>query len=228
MQVIAHRGASGYVPENTRVAFERAIAMGADAIETDVQLTSDGELVLFHDTTVERNSNGRGPLADYTLAELRLLDLGGWYAPEFAGERVLTVGELLEEFVARIPLVLELKDPRAAAPLVAILSERRLLDRVQVTSFYWTALLDAQAANPGLYLGFLTPTFEQDIVDRCVKRGFAQICPHVDRLTAQRVARAHDRGLNVRSWGIQRRDQVERLTDTGADGATCNWPDWMQ
>ncbi|MFN8538945.1 MAG: glycerophosphodiester phosphodiesterase family protein [Thermomicrobiales bacterium] len=228
MQIIAHRGASGYAPENTRVAFERAIAMGADAIETDVQLTADGALVLFHDTTVERNSNGRGPLADYTLAELRLLDLGGWYAPEFAGERVLTVAELLDEFVERIPLVLELKDPRAAAPLVAILSERRLLDRVQVTSFYWTALLDAQAANPGLSLGFLTPTFEEDTVARCAKRGFAQICPHVDRLTAKRVALAHERGLNVRAWGIQRRDQVERLADTGADGATCNWPDWMR
>jgi glycerophosphoryl diester phosphodiesterase len=228
MQVIAHRGASGYAPENTRVAFERAIAMGADAIETDVQLTADGELVLFHDTTVERNSNGRGPLADYTLAELRLLDLGAWYAPEFAGERVLTLGELLDEFAARIPLVLELKDPRAAAPLVATLSERRLLDRAQVTSFYWTALLDAQAANPGLYLGFLTPTFEQDTIERCVRRGFAQICPHVDRLTAPRVALAHERGLNVRAWGLQRRDQVERLADTGADGATCNWPDWMR
>jgi glycerophosphoryl diester phosphodiesterase len=228
MQIIAHRGASGYAPENTRAAFERALTMGADAIETDVQLTADGELVLFHDTTVERNSNGRGPLADYTLAELRLLDLGAWFAPEYAGQRVLTVHELLEEFVDRIPLVLELKDPRAAAPLVALLSERRLLDRVQVTSFYWTALLDAQAANPGLYLGFLTPTFEEDTVERCVKRGFAQICPHVDRLTAKRVALAHARGLNVRAWGLQRRDQVERLHDTGADGATCNWPDWMR
>jgi glycerophosphoryl diester phosphodiesterase len=228
MQIIAHRGASGYAPENTRAAFERAIAMGADAIETDVQLTADGVLVLFHDTTVERNSNGRGPLADYTLAELRLLDLGGWYAPEFAGERVLTVDELLDEFAARIPLVLELKDPRAAAPLVAVLSGRRLLDRVQVTSFYWTALLDAQAANPGLSLGFLTPTFEDDTVERCVRRGFSQICPHVDRLTTSRVARAHGHGLNVRAWGVQRRDQVERLVDTGADGATCNWPDWLR
>ena len=228
MQVIAHRGASGYAPENTRAAFDRALALGADAIETDVQLTADGQLVLFHDTTVERNSNGRGPLGDYTLAELRALDLGGWFAPEFAGERVLTVPELLDEYVGRIPLALEIKDPRAAIPLVALLTERRILDRVQVTSFYWTALLDAQAANPDLHLGFLTTIFEQDTIDRCVRRGFAQLCPHVDRLTAHRVALAHERGLNVRAWGLQRRDHVERLHDTGADGATCNWPDWMR
>ena len=228
MQVIAHRGASGYAPENTRTAFDRALAMGADAIETDVQLTADGQLVLVHDTTVERTSNGRGPLADYTLAELRALDLGVWFAPEFVGARVLTLEEALDAYVGRIPLALEIKDPRAAVPLVRLLAERAILDRVQVTSFYWTALLDAQGANPDLYLGFLTTIFEEDTIDRCVRRGFAQICPHVDRLTARRVALAHERGLNVRAWGLQRRDQVERLHDTGADGATCNWPDWMQ
>lgn len=228
MQVIAHRGASGYAPENTRAAFERAITMGADAIETDVQLTADGTMVLFHDTTVERNSDGRGPLADHTLAELRALDLGGWFAPEFAGERVLTLAEALDEFAARIPFALEIKDPRAAVPLARALTERRILDRVQVTSFYWTALLDARQANRDLYLGFLTPTFEEDTIDRCVRRGFVQICPHVDRLTARRVALAHERGINVRAWGLQRRDHVERLRETGADGATCNWPDWMR
>ncbi len=227
MQAIAHRGASGYAPENTRAAFDRALALRADAIETDVQLTADGELVICHDTVVERTSDGRGPLADHTLAELRALDFGRWYGPEFAGQRILTAAEMLDEYAARIPLCLELKDPRAAAPLVALLAARGLLDRVQVTSFYWTALLDAQAANPALTLGFLTPTFEEDIVARVARRGFAQVCPHVDRLTAGRVALAHARGIQVRAWGVTRRDQVERLFETGADGATCNWPDWI-
>lgn len=227
MQAIAHRGASGYAPENTRAAFDRALALRADAIETDVQLTADGELVICHDTVIDRTSHGRGPLADHTLAELRALDFGGWYGPEFVGQRILTAAEMLDEYAARIPLCLELKDPRAAMPLVALLTERGLLDRVQVTSFYWTALLDAQAANPALTLGFLTPTFEEDIVARVVRRGFAQVCPHVDRLTAGRVALAHARGIQVRAWGVTRRDQVERLFETGADGATCNWPDWI-
>lgn len=228
MYIIAHRGASGYAPENTRAAFARAVAMGADAIETDVQLTADEHLVLFHDTTVDRTSDGRGPLADHTLAELRALDLGRWFAPAFAGERVLTVAEALDEFLPQLPFALEIKDPRAARPLIALLADRYPLDRVQITSFSWTALLDAQAAHPGLSLGFLTPTFDEDTIDRCARRGFAQICPNVDRLTARRVALAHARGLNVRAWGLQRRDHVERLRDTGADGATCNWPDWMQ
>jgi len=227
MLAIAHRGASGYAPENTRAAFDRALAMGAGAIETDVQLSADGELIIFHDNTVDRTSDGQGPLGDYTLAELQALDLGGWYAPEFGGQRILTVTELLDEYAEKIPLALEIKGPRAARPLIAALNARGIAEKVQITSFYWTALLDAQAANPDLYLGFLSPTFDDDLIARSVRRGFKQVCPHVDRLTAPRVALAHENGLDVRAWGVSRRDQVERLFDTGADGATCNWPDWI-
>src|SRR4051794_18456131 len=104
MQNIAHRGASGYAPENTRAAFDRAIAMHADAIETDVQVTTDGALVLFHDPFVDRNSDGHGPVVDHSLAELRALDLGGWFGPSFAGQRILTVPETIEEYLARIPI----------------------------------------------------------------------------------------------------------------------------
>lgn len=228
MLAIAHRGASGYAPENTRAAFDRAITMGADAIETDVQLTADGEPIIFHDSTVERTSDGRGPLGDYTLAALRALDLGGWYAPEFAGQRVLTLAELLDDYAGRIPLAIEIKDPRAARALITALDARGLGAGIQITSFHWPALLDAQALNPNLAYGFLTPTFDEDLIARSVRRGFAQICPHVERLTARRVALAHAHGLDVRAWGVTRRDQVERLLETGADGATCNWPDWLR
>lgn len=228
MLAIAHRGASGYAPENTRAAFDRAIALGADAIETDVQLSADGELVLFHDAMVDRTSDGHGPVADHTLAELRRLDLGGWFSAAFAGERVLTVSELLDEYAERIPIALEIKDPRATGPLVTLLTGHRVLDRVQVTSFHWGALLDAQALNAGLTLGFLTPGFEHDTIERLARRGFAQICPPADRLTTGRARLAHERGLSVRAWRVERRDQVERLFETGADGATCNWPDWLR
>ena len=227
MLAVAHRGASGYAPENTRAAFDRAVALGSDAIETDVQLTADGQLVLFHDATVDRTSDGQGPVADHTLAELRRLDLGGWFAPEFAGQRAMTPAELLDEYAGRVPLVFEIKDGRATAPLVALLAARAPLDRVQVTSFLWSALLEARSLHPGLTLGFLTPTFEPDLIDRIVRRGFNQICPPVDRLTARRVALARERGLTVRAWRVERRDPVERLVETGADGATCNWPDWI-
>ena len=161
MLAIAHRGASGYAPENTWAAFDRAIDLGADAIETDVQLSADGALVLFHDGTVDRTSDGHGPVADHTLAELRRLDLGGWFSAAFASERVLTMVELLDEYAGRIPIVLEIKDPRATGPLVTLLAGHRARDHVQVTSFHWGALLDARVLNADLTLGFLTHGFER-------------------------------------------------------------------
>jgi glycerophosphoryl diester phosphodiesterase len=227
MRCIAHRGASGYAPENTRAAFARAIAMGADATETDVQLTADGELVLFHDDTLDRTSDGKGPLADHTLAELRALDLGRWYGAAFAGERILTVGEALDEFAGRIPFALEIKDPRAADPLARLLAARGVRDGVTIRSFSWGALLDARAIHPDIPYGLLTMTLDEDVIARSARRGFTQIYPHIDRLTARRVARARERGLRVFAWGLGRRDQVERLFETGADGASCNWPDWI-
>lgn len=227
MLCIAHRGASGYAPESTRAAFERAIALGADATESDVQLSADGALVLFHDSNVDRTSDGRGPLADHTLAELRALDIGGWYGATFAGERILTVDEALDAYLPRLPFALELKDPRVAVPLARLLQARGVGDRVTLRSSSWGALLDARAILPAIACGLLTVTLDEDLIARSVRRGFAEVYPVIDRLTARRVALAHDAGLRVFATSLGRRDQLERLFETGADGASCNWPDWI-
>lgn len=224
---IAHRGASGYAPENTRAAFELAIEMGADRIETDVRGASDGELVLVHDQAVARTTDGHGPVADYTLAELRALDAGSWFGANFAGEGILTLNELIHEFGSRLPLVLEIKDAQATAALVDTIGAAGIGDRVHVTSFDWAALLTARALDPDLTYGFLSPVFDADLIRRCARRGFAQVCPHVDTLTEALVAEAHAAGLAVRAYGVTTRAQVDRLFATGADGATVNWPDWI-
>ena len=224
MQNIAHRGASGYAPENTHAAFELAIEMGADKIETDIQLSRDSELVLFHDATVDRVTDGSGAVEDFTLAELRELDCGAWFGPEFAGQRIVTLAELLETYLDRIPLVLEIKEPRAAVPMMGDIPET---DRIEITSFDWDALRMARAQNETFTFGFLTPVFEEEVIERCVDEGFAQICPRVDALTSELVAKAHAAGLIVRAWGVTRREDIAHLRQTGADGATCNWPDWM-
>jgi len=224
---IAHRGASGYAPENTRAAFEQAIEMGADGIETDVRRTSDGELVLMHDMTVSRTTNGNGPVADHTLAELRTLDAGSWFSDDFAGDRIVTLDELIADFSPRRPLILEIKDPIATAPVIDTIRAAGIGNRVQVTSFDWSALLKATSLDPELAYGFLSPVFDNDIIRRCARRGFAQICPNVDTLTGPLVAEAHEAGLVVRAYGVVNRKQIDRLFATGADGATVNWPDWI-
>jgi glycerophosphoryl diester phosphodiesterase len=92
----AHRGASGYYPENTMMAFEKAIELGCTGIETDVHMTKDGYLVLMHDEKIDRTTDGMGYIKDYNLEELRQLDAGKWKALEFSGERIPTVEELIE------------------------------------------------------------------------------------------------------------------------------------
>src|SRR5437016_13518001 len=95
MLVIAHRGASGNAPENTMAAFKKAVALGANFIETDLQLSRDARLVAIHDATVNRTTNGQGTVHDMTLTELRRLDAGSWFGSEFAGERIPTLAEIL-------------------------------------------------------------------------------------------------------------------------------------
>lgn len=225
MRNIAHRGASGHAPENTRAAFDLAIAMSADAIETDVQVTADGELILFHDGRVDRTSDGRGPVASYHLAEIRRLDVGSWYGGEAAPQRVLTLREMIDDYLARIPIVFEIKDPRVTTRLMEALAGSA--GRWEITSFHWGALLDAREADPAAMVGFLTPVFDEDIIGRCVAAGFRQICPDVGTLTADLVGRARDAGLLVRAYGVRSRLDIDRLFQTEVDGATVNWPDWI-
>jgi len=226
MLAIAHRGASAYAPENTRAAFALALELRADLIETDIQLTRDNSLVLMHDDRVDRTSDGVGPVADYTLAELRQLDIGGWFGQAFAGERVLTLDEWVAEFGRAMPLCLEIKNPLATQPTLDWLAAHGIPRGLQVTSFSWLAATRAAAALD-CPCGFLTPVYDLDIIERCAARGLAQVCPLVSTLTPGLVEAAHQRGLMVRAWGIKTREDVDLAYATGADGATSNWPDWI-
>ena len=107
--VIAHRGASAYYPENTLPSFEGAIAMGADMVELDVQLSSDNEVVVFHDEKISRCTDGRGKIADHTLAELRKLDAGSWFDKKFKNARIPTLAEVLGVCKNKIAVNIEIK-----------------------------------------------------------------------------------------------------------------------
>lgn len=229
MLLYAHRGASGYAPENTAAAFDLARTMGATHVETDLAQTRDGQLVLFHDRLVDRTSDGSGPVADYSLAELRQLDLGNWLAPRWAGQRLLTLEEFRTDWLPYFTVALEIKDPLACDPALTMISgwapEEQA--RLELTSFHWGVVLQARAAFPQLVTGFLAEQFTADIIGRCLARGLRQICPPADQVTPELVARAHEGGLIVRAWGIKQRPDVDRLRAAGVDGATCNWPDWF-
>ncbi|MBU6283841.1 glycerophosphodiester phosphodiesterase, partial [bacterium] len=130
---MAHRGASAECPENTLVAFRRAMELGANMIECDLQLTADGHVVVFHDWSLERTTDGSGTVRDQPLAVLRSLDAGSWKEPRFAGERVPTLEEALDATAGRVGLNLELKSLRAegllALSALRIVEQHAALDR---------------------------------------------------------------------------------------------------
>ena len=107
--IMGHRGAMGHAPENTMASFRKAVELGVEAIELDVHLSSDGKLVVIHDETLDRTTDGQGPVVAKTLTELKALDAGSWYKPEFAGERIPTLEEVLDWARDRVPVVIEVK-----------------------------------------------------------------------------------------------------------------------
>ncbi len=165
-QVIAHRGASGHAPESTLAAYELAHKWGVDYLELDAQLSADGEVVIFHDDTLERTSDGEGHIHDYTLAELKALDTGSWFHeanPEYAdadfsGTQILTLNELFDHFGQTTRYYIETKSPDLNPGLEEALVERlEAYDminegRVLVQSFDQQSLLKLQALNPNLPL----------------------------------------------------------------------------
>ena len=136
---IAHRGASGHCPENTRAAFLRAIELGADMVELDCQNTLDGAVVVIHDETLERTTNGRGRVRDHTLKEIKALDAGSWFGRDFAGEEVLTLEEAVEILRGRVGLNLEIKGHDAPGRLeiqcVGIVRSLRVSRQTVFSSF---------------------------------------------------------------------------------------------
>lgn len=150
---IAHRGNSMFAPENTLAAFRSALGK-ADWVELDGHITKDGQLVVMHDSTVDRTTDGSGAIANRTLAELTLLDAGSWFAPEFAGERIPTLAEAVQTILPRaVPLI----ERKSGAPATYVNELRRLavVDDVVVQSFDWDFLAAVHALEPGLRLGAL-------------------------------------------------------------------------
>jgi glycerophosphoryl diester phosphodiesterase len=149
-----HRGALREAPENTFSSFERAFALGADLIEFDVQQSADGGLVVIHDATLDRTTSGRGWVSSHTLNDLRQLDAGSWFAPEFAGARIPTLAETLDWMRGRVYPLLELKQwpasdlPSLVEPVAAELERAGLVEQTLVLSFDHPALLAMKRRLP--------------------------------------------------------------------------------
>ncbi len=229
MWVVAHRGASGHAPENTLAAFRRAVELGAKFIETDLQLSHDSRLVAIHDDTLDRTTNGRGPVHALTLAALRELDAGSWFGPQFAGEKIPTLDEVLRFSQEHdVVFYLEIKTPGAWGiehALVAALREAQEAARAVVLSFEPARLAAVRHLEPTLMTGYLFSWSSADVVKRALEVGARQLAPRGDLVTAELVAEARRADLQVVTWTVNEPAHMRALAAAGVDGIMTDYPD---
>jgi glycerophosphoryl diester phosphodiesterase len=243
--VIAHQGGNGLWPDNTLFAFERAAAMGVDVLEMDLHSTADGALVVMHDDTVDRTTNGSGAIQSLTLEEIKALDAGyRWSADEgqtfpFRGQGI-TVPTLEEVFAAfpDVALNIEIKqaEPSLVEPFCQLIREYGMSNRVLVASFHQESIKAFRQACPEV----ATSTGEGEVIAlfalskllleatygpeaQAVQVPEYRSGLHV--LTPRFVDAAHGRGLEVHAWTINETPDMQRLVELGVDGIITDYPD---
>jgi glycerophosphoryl diester phosphodiesterase len=239
LQIIAHRGASGLAPENTMAAFRLAAELGAQAIETDVQMSRDARLMLIHDTTLRRTSNGRGRVSAKSFDELRRLDAGSWFPKrrlalrrgprKFARERIPSIEELFALADEKnLHLYLEIKTPRRAGieqALAAALRKADSLARSTVICFDAEVLRQVRKVDPDIPIGYLCEKRMANAATRAASLGAAVILPRADRVNADLVTEARKKQLQVITWTVNQPPQMKRLIALGVDGIMSDFPD---
>ncbi|MFD9814684.1 glycerophosphodiester phosphodiesterase [Streptomyces sp. NPDC059080] len=213
---IGHRGMMGVEPENTLRSFVRAEREGLDVVELDLHLSKDGALVVMHDADVSRTTDGSGPIAEHTLAELRELDAG-------RGERIPVFAEVVD--AVRAPLQAEIKDVAAARALAEVLRARDLTGRVEVISFHDEALAAIRTLVPGIRTALVASRYGTDVVDRALAVGASMLSLNIRRLTLELVERAHAEGLRVVAWTVNTHDQLRLARGLGLDGVVTDQPE---
>jgi glycerophosphoryl diester phosphodiesterase len=226
---IAHRGASGYAPENTLAAFRRAVAQGVTFIETDLHLTRDAHFVAIHDETVERTTNGHGEIHNMTLAELKRLDAGSWFASEFMGERIPTLEEILE-FARKNDVVfyLELKPSGfwgGEHALISALRNSSEIPRSVIISFDPAILAALRKIEPTLMTGLLYSGKTENPFEKAVEIGARQIAMRGDLVTPNFLQQARKRDLQVVCWTVNSQPHMRLLASAGVDGIMSDYPD---
>ncbi|WP_422660252.1 glycerophosphodiester phosphodiesterase [Paenibacillus sp. EC2-1] len=236
---IAHRGASGYAPENTMAAFEQAYKMGADMLELDVQLSNDGQVVVFHDTRLNRTSSGRGTVQNMTLHQLRQLDAGSWYNSRFRGQKIPTLDDILQYFGGKIPLLIELKSStqnsgieQKTAEIIQKYNQElslNLQNQIIIQSFNITSLRLFHELLPEVPLAVLTSNSYELRDERLYELArFAQVLS-ISRplVTEEKVQRVHDAGMKVFVWNVRHLFDIPSLLHAKVDGIITDYPDML-
>lgn len=229
-EIIAHRGFSGIAPENTRAAFEEALAWSVDGLEWDLHVSADGVPVVIHDATVDRTTDGSGLVREMTLEELKQLDAGSWFGPEFRGERIPTLEEALEIARGRVARVYsEIKECPTAEAMARIIEDLRAHgfgDACVVISLDWELLRLLRSLDRDMTIGFIVEResrFPSALGEARADGRAILACDYRILLKRPMLAQeAHRRGIELGVWTVDDPEDAQRLLALGVTRLTTN------
>ncbi|KIL38543.1 glycerophosphodiester phosphodiesterase [Gordoniibacillus kamchatkensis] len=226
--IIAHRGARGMAPENTIAAFRLGLDQGCEGIELDVHLTADGEIVVCHDETLDRTTDGKGRINDMTLEQIKRYDAGSWYSDSFRGERVPTLDEVFDLVPESIMVNVEIKqyDGQMEHKLVDFMRRRNLFERVVVSSFDHKSVRRIKLLEPKTKIGLLYQErlFDPSAYARTFDVEVYSLHPHHKTIEADDVAKAVELGYRVYPWTANEEQDLNKMIACGASGIITDYP----
>ena len=220
IEVTGHRGAAGLEPENTLRSIQKAIDLGVDRVEIDVRVTRDGHLVVIHDETVDRTTDGHGYVKDLTFSELRRLDAG-------KGEKIPTLEEALRLTRGKVTLQIELKAPEATEPTVHLIEREKAEREVIITSFMHELLSRVHELNPALRTGALFFDVKGDICRKALDVHSEAIHVYYRNVDSELVEEAHRRGLKISVWNPDEAEEMKKMISLNVDVIGTNRPDLL-
>ena len=222
----AHRGASAYAPENTMTSFRKALQLGANGIELDLQQTKEGKIVVFHDNKIDKKSNGKGKISDYTYKELLDFDFGSWFNLKFKNEKIVLFEDFAKEFLSKeLTFAIELKQEGIEKDTLDIVKKYATHDDIYITSFNFNALKNVRMIDSNIKLSWLIEEkINEDNVSKLLKIKGSQICPNAEHASPSGIELANKSGLGVRLWGVFNEDIMRKVFNFNIDGMTVNFP----
>jgi glycerophosphoryl diester phosphodiesterase len=216
MMIMGHRGAAALEPENTLLSISRAMEIGVDAVEIDVRLSKDNEIVVIHDSTVDRTTNGTGPVSSYLLTDIQKLDAG-------KGEKIPTLQEVVDLIDSKVRLVIELKEEGTEGLIVELIERNRLEDNAYVISFWHSLVWTVKELSSRIKTGVLLVGCP---VDACVasQASADALVMSYTFVNREFVHIAHKQGLKVFIWNIDQPHIIKDYADMGVDGIGSNDP----
>lgn len=228
LQIVGHRGAAGEAPENTLGSFALAVEQGSDAIELDIHLSKDEQIIVCHDVTINRTTTGTGNIGELTTVELKQVDAGSWFHAKYAGERLPTLEEVFDLLPPHIEVNVEIKSDSDVlrSKLIDMLQRRSLLDRVFVSSFNHQSLVLLKQAEPRVKIGLLYSKEPLSPAEAKNKYGVElySLHPHHELVNRAFVEEADNLGMKVFPWTVNKEERMRQLIDDGVAGIITDYP----